>query len=83
MNETEMALYSILAFFNGYGIAYFFTNMGRLFNNWGLLGSYFLFPVIYIVLLYLAAAIADLQSFLFSTVFAIGFIIGMVKNYGH
>ncbi|MBF0264120.1 MAG: hypothetical protein HQL46_02530 [Gammaproteobacteria bacterium] len=83
MNETELVLYSILAYFNGYGIAWFFTNMGRLFTSWGLLGSYFLFPMIYVVLLFLAASIADLQNFIISTVFAIGFIVGMVKNYGH
>jgi len=76
MNETQWIFLAIGAFGVGYAIAYFFKNIGELWRRWGFF-SLFLFPVIVVLLIFGAAAIADLKDTVISLIFALGFVVRM------
>ena len=79
MNETQWILLIIGAFLLGYVTAYFFKNMGKLWQRWGIF-TLFLFPLIIMYLLLGGEAIANLKSAAISLVFALGFMIRMIKR---
>ena len=80
MNETQTIFVDILGFAVGWALAYFSKNMGKLWNRWGLIISYFAFPLIIVMLVMLAASISDLNNAVISLIFATGFIVRMLKK---
>jgi hypothetical protein len=80
MNETQWILFGIGSFAVGWAMAVFFKNMGRLFERWGLIISYFLFPLIIMYLLLSAEAVMQFKSITLSLIFAAGFFIRMFKH---
>jgi ABC-type dipeptide/oligopeptide/nickel transport system permease subunit len=80
MNETQTIFVGILSFAVGWALAYFFKNMGKLLSRWGLIISYFAFPLIFVMLVMLAASISDLNNTIISLIFAAGFIVRMLKR---
>ncbi|HIJ25785.1 MAG: hypothetical protein HOA22_11050 [Gammaproteobacteria bacterium] len=80
MNESDFIFFSIFSFGVGHAIAYSVKNVSRLYKEWGLLVCYFVFPPIFVVLVYSAAMIADAKDPILSTAFAVGFIYRMWRK---
>ena len=80
MNETQWIFLGIASFGVGWAMAAFFKNMGNLFERWGLLIAYFIFPLVIMFLLLSAEAIMQFKSIVLSLIFAAGFFIRMFKK---
>ena len=80
MNDTEQVFATIFAFGVGYAIAYSVKHVRRIYKDWGLFICLFVFPTVAIILLMVAAMIADMQDMIMSSAFGAGFIIRMLKS---
>ncbi|MBL7005106.1 MAG: hypothetical protein ISR69_13900 [Gammaproteobacteria bacterium] len=80
MDNSNTIFMMIMAFVDGYAIAYATKNIGRIWNRWGGLISFIFFPALGTGLIFTAAIISDLNNNTISLIFALGFIIRMLKK---
>ena len=71
MNETQFIFTMLAAFGLGWLTAYFFKNMGALSQRWGIIIAVLTFPLIIILLLATAEAIAHMKNVIISAAFAL------------
>lgn len=77
MGQAELIIIGFTVF-GGYGTAYFFKNMARLWQRWGAL-TYFLFPAMFMAILYSGAIVAAYQNVWVSSLYALIFVMRFIK----
>ncbi len=82
LNETAWILVAIAAYGIGRATAWFFKDMGKIVERWGGLIALLTFPSLFMLILAGGHYIAVLNNVAVSMIFALGFVIRLLKRNG-
>lgn len=80
MNDTDTLFLYVIALATGWGVAYLFKNLGKIWKKLGPIFGFILIPPTVILLMLLADMIRHHDTISLSLTFAVGFLFKLVKR---